>query len=103
MTIYYSFNYFYLSNEPFGCFWSTWTILFRFNDISSFSDAVKSAKQRYVANFDGSLITNELLSIGFFSCGIDSIDFCTSVDNGWKNSSIGRDREIRSGNEIKAY
>jgi hypothetical protein len=44
----------------------------------------------------GSFVTDFLLLL----LVKNSVGFCTSVDNGWKNSSTGRDRDILSGKEI---
>ncbi len=41
--------------------------------------------------------------MGFFSFVMNLIGCCISVDDGWKNSSIGRDRDICWGKEIKVY
>ncbi len=87
-------------NEPLSCFWITWTRVFRFKDISVFSTAWKSSKHRYVGSFDGPLMFIEFFATDFWRLVKNSVEFCTSVDNGWKKSNTGRDRDIRSGKEI---
>lgn len=89
-----------------SCFWITWTSVFRFKDISVFSTAVKSSKQRNVGNFVGSVISVGIGVIDFLALVLllllfrNSFVFWTSVDNVWKKSNTGRDRDIRSGKAI---